>query len=94
MDIPKDMVRAGPKRQGCQAVYFQLAHKARADFVHVEPSFGSHGRAAARRRRAWTPLCPGHPRLACGPAAGKTWMPATSAGMTVERAIRSHRNML
>src|SRR6266478_10073304 len=39
----------------------------------VELLLRSHGRAR-----------PGHPRLACRRAARKTWMPATSAGMTAE----------
>src|SRR5215468_7458499 len=32
--------------------------------------------------------CPGHPRLSCPLKRSKTWMPATSAGMTVE--MRCH----
>jgi hypothetical protein len=42
----------------------------RADSGHVEPP-SRHGRAR-----------PGHPRLVCRVAARRTWMPATSAGMT------------
>jgi len=37
-------------------------------------------------------LIPGHPRLSCWRSATKTCMPATSAGITVER--RPHRNAL
>jgi 3-hydroxyisobutyrate dehydrogenase-like beta-hydroxyacid dehydrogenase len=48
--------------------------KLRARSGRVEPFLRSHGRA-----------CPGHPRLSRRKAATKTWMPATSAGMTMER---------
>jgi len=34
--------------------------------------------------------CPGHPRLTCCQFR-KTWMPATSAGMTKERRARAWR---
>jgi hypothetical protein len=37
--------------------------------------------------------CPSHPRLACWVAARKTWMPATRAGMTLDRVIQSQRTM-
>jgi hypothetical protein len=43
---------------------------------HIEPFIWRHGRA-----------CPGHPRLSCRKPARKTWMPATSAGMTAERSF-------
>src|SRR5260370_25837663 len=46
------------------------------------PLLRRHGRA-----------CPGHLRLACSAAARKTWMPATSAGMTLElRPARERGN--
>ena len=38
------------------------------------------GHSRPKGRRAVARLCPGHPRLPC--AGPKTWMPATSAGMT------------
>src|SRR5260370_2027841 len=43
-----------------------------SDICHPIPAPPSHGRA-----------CPGHPRLAWRGVGGKTWMPATSAGMTL-----------
>ena len=58
-------------------------HAIRAVPGYVEPLLWSHGRA-----------CPGHPRLFRGGAAGKTWMPATSAGMTRGEQIQSYRELL
>jgi len=40
------------------------------------------------------PYVPAIYAFACWATARKTWMPATSAGMTAERVIRPHRNTL
>jgi hypothetical protein len=52
---------------------FSLFHTT-ARSGRIEPFIRRHGRA-----------CPGHPRLSSCESVRKTWMPATSAGMTLER---------
>src|ERR1700732_2581386 len=82
----RSVISASPRRaatrrnSACSARATAIRRKAKVESVHVEPSIGSHGRA-----------CPGHPRLACWAAASTTWMPATRAGMTLERANGANR---